>query len=166
VHPTRWEKYGTWRPTARFCALRTEPVEPQKFHLSAFGFVPSREEIYELRRRVHEYRLANPGKVLGILDLMIRAIRSTADDHNEVGKTASVSVFPRAAAMKGPVVSAPLSRDVFRDPVTELTCFYVREDTGIADAVSYPPAILGYGWAMHGAQVWTTKPPWWNHCGR
>jgi hypothetical protein len=159
----QWEKYGTWQPIARFCALRTEPVEPGKFHLSAFGFVPSREEIRELRRHVHEYRLANPGKMLGIVDLMIRAIRRTADNHDEVGKAVSVSVLPRVALPRGPVVSIPLSGDAIRDPVTELTCFYVPEAAGITDAVSYPPAILGQGWMMQGAQVWTTKPPWWRH---
>jgi hypothetical protein len=155
-------EYGTWAPAAEFVARRIPPVLRQDdFRLNAFGMCPPRHVLDETVDLIRRYRKRHPGRVLGVLQLMVDLVRRTADRWESVSKDVSVSVLPRSA-VPATEVSMPVSGGLLLDPIETLTCMFVRDGNAVEQANVYGPATVAPGFMTFGAEIWTTKPPWWK----
>jgi hypothetical protein len=116
------------------------------------------EETVDVIRR---YRKRHPGRMLGVLQLIVNLVRGVAEMNNGVSKDVSVSVLPRQA-VPATSYSMPSTSGLLSDPIRELTCMFVPARDDVEQATGYGPATVCPGGAMFGAETWATKPPWWT----
>ncbi len=155
-------EFGTWAPAKHFVARKTPPLlREDNFRLNAFGTSPPREVIDDTVDLIRRYRKRHPTRVLGVLQLLVDLVRRTADQCEGVSKDVSVSVLPRTA-VPATAVAMPVASGLLLDPIETLTCMFVPDGSAVERAAVYGPAIVLPGLMMRGAEIWTTKPPWWK----
>ena len=155
--------YGKWAPTRVFTTRKTPPLQgANDFRLNAFGMSPERAVVDETVDLIRRYRKRHPSRVIGVAQLLIDLIRRVAADCEGVSGDVSVSVLPRAAVPASDV-EMPLPGGLIADPVERLTCIFVPADRTAEQADVYGPAMVGPGTGIMGAELWSTKPPWWDN---
>jgi hypothetical protein len=155
-------EYGTWAPTRVFDTRKTPPLRAaDDFGLNAFGLSPARPVVDGVVDLIRRYRKRHPGRVIGIVQLMVDLIRRVAADCDGVSADVSVSVLPRVAVPAGGVqLTSP--GGLLTDPVETLTCIFVPADRTAEQADVYAPAMVEPGMSMFGGEIWSKKPPWWK----
>jgi hypothetical protein len=155
-------EYGVWAPVQDFVVHKTPPLAAEDdFRMNVLGLAPSRQVAENTVDLIRRYRKRHPTRVLGVLQLLVDLVRRTADECEGVSKDVSVSVLPRNA-VPAPAVTMPVASGLQLDPIETLTCMFVPNGTAVDRATGYGPAILLPGLMMRGAEIWTTKPPWWK----
>ena len=151
-----------WAPAKEFVARKTPPLlREDNFLLNAFGMSPPREVIDDTIDLIRRYSKRHPTRVLGVLQLMVDLVRRTADQCEGVSKDVSMSVLPRTA-VPATAVAMPVASGLLLEPIETLTCMFIPDGTAVERAAVYGPAIVLPGLMMRGAEIWTTKPPWWK----
>jgi hypothetical protein len=155
-------EYGTWAPAEEFIARKTPLLlRADDFRLNAFGMSPPRDVIDETVDLIRRYRKHYPDRVLGVLQLLVDLVRGVADRCEGVSRDVSVSVLPRKA-VPATAVAMPVASGLLRDPIETLTCMFVPDGSAVERAAVYGAATVQPGFMMRGAEIWTTKPPWWK----
>jgi hypothetical protein len=154
--------YGTWTPAPHFTATRIPLLQGSNdFRMNALGVSPPRPVIEEVVDVIRRYRKRHPGRVVGVLQVLVDLVRRVAAHDDRVSKDVSVSVLPRHAV--GSSVLTPVRSGLIADPIDTLTCMFVPDGTDTEHAEVYAPAIVTPGMAIYGGEVWSTEPPWWTH---
>ncbi len=153
--------YCTWDPKPQFVATRWPPLRVP-FGISAFGQAPPRDVLEKTINLIRRYRKRHPERMLGVLQLMVDLIRSTAELYDGVSKDVSVSVLPRTAVPAGEP-AGPVASGLILDPIERLTCMFVPDGQAADHAELYMPALVAPGLGgIFGGEIWTKKPPWWT----
>ncbi|MDM7854105.1 hypothetical protein [Cellulomonas alba] len=136
---------GRWQPQNDFRVERY-PLGDHPFLLRTVP--PGHDELAtKYRKWVAHYRKARPGRMRGILDLMVRLIREAASTNDAISPDVSVAVLPKVA-----VGSGEFGVGLVREPIVEVSAFSLVQSEG--DVVSmYGPATVCPAFASYGAET-------------
>lgn len=141
-------KHGAWVPSRNWAAARGT-LDGQPFKLGAYGAPPSEARLRECVRLIGRYRKNRPGRVIGVVEHMVRLAREVAVREPGVSADLSVSVFPRAA-----FPASDSTIQALKEPVLDVvTLFLPGPETAVRAGTIYGPATISPGYASFGLEV-------------